>query len=390
MKKDPLYKLIKKSESIGLLCNHTAWHASNGQYSFQSLAATGKLKQVYIPEHGLFGELQDQSKLDNTSIYSILGKGIEWISLYNSVEHSLTATNEQLYKIDTLIIDIQDAGSRYYTYTSTISLLLKRITFLNLDIKVIVLDKPNPAGRQVEGTRMEKKYASFIGVEGLLHRHGLTIAELCRYFKNKMSGEWKLFVYPISQKDYVFIAPSPNIPSIAICNLYSGQCLWEGTNISEGRGTTLPFETIGAPFLDWVFEEDWNNTKHPLFHNNCIIRPTRFVPVFHKYTNETCSGFQLIPNSRKEYHSLGHSLQLIKYVKEKTVSFEWRAGKYEAFNDRKAIDLLVGDSLLLDFLEEKASWKEVRQKMNEEEREWIKEVSPFLIYKPSLQKLKLN
>jgi uncharacterized protein YbbC (DUF1343 family) len=204
MKKDPLYKLIKKSESIGLLCNHTAWHASNGQYSFQSLAATGKLKQVYIPEHGLFGELQDQAKLDNTSVYSSHGDNIEWISLYNSVEQSLTATDDQVRKIDTLIIDLQDAGCRYYTFISTISLLLKKITYLHLDIKVIVLDKPNPAGRTVEGTRMPKEYASFIGIEGLPHRHGLTIAEFCRYLKNKLEGEWKLFVYPISQKDYTF------------------------------------------------------------------------------------------------------------------------------------------------------------------------------------------
>jgi len=388
LKKDPLYKLLKKSESIGILCNHSAWHASTGQYSFQSLATTGKLKQVFIPEHGLFAELQDQEKLDYTSSYSFFSKNIEWISLYNSVEKSLTATDGQLRNIDTLIIDIQDVGSRYYTFISTIWLMLKKITLLDLDIKVIVLDKPNPAGRQVEGTRIEKKYASFIGLEGLPHRHGLTIAELCRYFKNKMEGEWALFVYPISKKDYLFIAPSPNIPGPEVCNLYSGQCLWEGSNISEGRGTTLPFETIGSPFMDWVFAEDWNNANHPAFNKNCFIRPTKFVPVFHKYANETCNGLHLIPKADKKYHSLAHSLQLIKYVKEKTALFEWRAGKYEAFNDRKAIEILVGDTLLLNYLEEKASLKEVQQKLNEQEREWIKEVSPFLIYKQSLQKLK--
>lgn len=387
MKKDALYKLIKKSGSIGLLCNHTAWHATTGQYSFHSLAATGKLKKVFIPEHGLFAELQDQAKLDNTSIYTALADNVEWISLYNSFERSLTASHEQLSDIDTLIIDLQDAGSRYYTFISTISLMLEKITTLKLDINVVVLDKPNPAGRQVEGTKMTKEYASFIGIEGLPHRHGLTIAELCRYFKSKMNGNWNLFVYPVSQKDYVFIAPSPNIPSIAVCNLYSGQCMWEGTNISEGRGTTLPFEMIGAPSMDWVFNENWNSSKHPLFHKNCFIRPTRFVPVFHKYANETCNGLQLLPKAGKKYHSLAHSLQLMKYVKERTASFEWREGKYEAFNNRKAIELLAGDTLMLDYLEDKASWKEVKQKMNAEETEWIKEVSPFLIYKPSLQRV---
>ncbi len=390
MKKDPLYKLLKKSESIGLLCNHSAWHATTGEYSFQSLAAGGNLKKVFIPEHGLFGELQDQVKLNDTTIYSTLAMGVEWISLYNSSEGSLTATDEQLKGIDTLLIDLQDTGSRYYTFTSTIWLLLHKITSLNLDIKVVVLDKPNPAGRQVEGTRMIKEYASFIGLEGLPHRHGLTIAELCRYFKNKMSGDWKLFVYPVHPEDHPFIAPSPNIPSVAVCHLYSGQCLWEGTTISEGRGTTLPFEMIGAPSMDWVFKEDWNNKDHPVFHKNCQVRPTRFIPVFHKFANKICNGIQLLPDGKKPYHSLAHSLKLVRYVKEKTASFEWRAGVYEAFNDRKAIELLVGDALLLGWLEGKSSWKEVKQKMNEEEHQWINAASPFLIYKPSLQKLKLN
>ncbi len=390
MKKDPLYKLLKKSESIGLLCNHSAWHATTGQYSFQSLAATGKLKKVFIPEHGLFGELQDQVKLDDTSIYSSLAPGFDWISLYNSLDGSMTATDETLKGIDTLLIDLQDVGSRYYTFTSTTWLLLNKITSLKLDIKVVVLDKPNPAGRQVEGTRMTKDYASFIGLEGMPHRHGLTMAELCRYFKNKMNGDWELFVYPINPKDHRFIAPSPNIPSVAVCNLYSGQCLWEGTTISEGRGTTHPFEMIGAPSMDWVFQEDWNNQSHPAFQKNCQVRPTRFVPVFHKFANETCNGIQLLPAENKPYHSLAHSLKLVRYVKERNASFEWRAGVYEAFNDKKAIELLVGDALLLGWFEGKIPWKEIKEKINEEERAWIKEASPFLIYKPSLQKLKLN
>jgi uncharacterized protein YbbC (DUF1343 family) len=388
MKKDPLYKLFKKSESTGLLCNQSAWSTREGKYTFQWLAAHARLTKIFIPEHGLFGELQDQVKLDDVSGYKDLA-AVEWISLYNS-DHSLTATEQQLLQLDTLVIDIQDAGSRYYTFTSTVWLLLKRITDLGLPIKIVVLDKPNPAGRQVEGTRMIKKYASFIGLEGLPHRHGLTIGELCRYFKNKLNGKWKLFIYPASKKQTVFIAPSPNIPSAGTCQIYSGQCLWEGTNISEGRGTTLPFEMIGAPFLNWVFNEDWNNSKHPVFNKNCSIRPLRFIPVFHKFSQETCHGIQLLPNKKKDYHSLSHSLQLLKYVKEKSPDFAWRAGKYEVLNDRKAIELLVGDTLLLDYLNNKACWKEVKLKLKEEEHGWIKEATPFLVYTSSLQKLKIN
>jgi uncharacterized protein YbbC (DUF1343 family) len=390
MKKFSLYKLVKKKEAVGLLCNQSGWHRQTGKYSFQSLAETGQLKKVFIPEHGLFGELQDQLKLNDTTIYKNINSQIEWISLYNSTEQSLTASDDQLKGLDTLIIDIQDTGCRYYTYTTTTWLLLKKITELNLDITVIVLDKPNPAGRTVEGTRMTKDYASFIGLEGLPHRHGLTIGELCGYFKNKLYATWKLVVESFHKKEPVFISPSPNIPSTVTCNLYSGQCLWEGTNISEGRGTTLPFETIGAPFMNWVFEEEWNNPGHPACNRYCCIRSLIFLPVFHKFTGQACYGIHLMAHEKGKYHSLSHSLQLIRFIKERTSAFEWRQGKYEAFNDKKAIELLTGDQLLLDYAENKAGWKEVKIKLDEEEKAWINEVSPFLIYKPTLQKLKIK
>jgi uncharacterized protein YbbC (DUF1343 family) len=390
MKKDPLYKLLTHSNATGLLCNQSSWNCERGQYSFQSLATTGKLKKVFIPEHGLFGELQDQVKLDDTSSYRKLDENIEWISLYNSGHGSLTPSADQLKGIDTLIIDIQDTGSRYYTFTSTTWLLLEKITALAIPMTVIVFDKPNPAGRQVEGTRMTKEYASFIGLEGLPHRHGLTMGELCRYFKNKLSGKWELLIIPSEKKEYLFIPPSPNIPSPHTCTLYSGQSLWEGTNISEGRGTTLPFEMIGAPFIDWMFTENWNDPVHPAYDKGCYLRPVRFIPVFHKHQGQVCEGLQLLPKRKREYHSLSHSLRLIKHIKDRTPQFAWRDGKYEAFNDRKAIELLVGDRLLLDFLDEKAGWKEVKQKIMEEERQWIKEASPFRIYKSSLKTLKFK
>jgi uncharacterized protein YbbC (DUF1343 family) len=267
---------------------------------------------------------------------------------------------------------------------------LKKITELDLDLTVIVPDKPNPAGRTVEGTKLAKEYASFIGLEGLPHRHGLTIGELCMYFKSKLKGKWELIVDPVRKKQVVFISPSPNIPSITTCTLYSGQCLWEGTNISEGRGTTLPFETIGAPFLNWVFEEDWNNSKHPGFNKHCYIRPLLFIPVFHKFSTQTCYGIHLMVHEKEKYHSLSHSLQLMRYIKEKTSGFQWREGKYEAFNDKKAIELLTGDQLLLDYCENKANWKDVKLKLAREETAWIKEASPFTIYKQPLKKQKLN
>ncbi len=384
------YNTIKVNGRTGLLCNQTAWHISTKKYSFQSLIKKGQLKKVFIPEHGLFGELQDQEKMNTTSAYNYFSEEVEWISLYCNNESSLTATSNQLAGIDILIIDLQDTGSRYFTFITTIWLVLKSITIHHLDIKIIVLDKPNPAGRQVEGARMTKEFASFIGVEGLPHRHGLTIGELCRYFKNKLEGDWKLIIYPINKKDYIFIPPSPNISSVNICSLYSGQCLWEGTNISEGRGTTLPFEMIGAPFLDWVFNENWNNSKHPAYNKHVYIRPVKFIPVFHKYATELCNGLHILLHDKKKYHSLSHSIKLLRYIKEKTPDFSWREGKFEALNDKKAIELLAGDQLILDYFDNKKNWKEVKGKFQYEEAAWIKEASPFLIYKPTLQQLKIK
>lgn len=383
-------KIIRKSSRVGLLCNQTAWHVSTKKYLFESLVQMGVLKKVFIPEHGLFGELQDQEKLDNTSAYSFIADKVDWISLYSHGDTSLSASAAQLSGIDTLIIDVQDTGSRYYTFINTVWLLLKSITIHQLPVKIVVLDKPNPAGRIVEGTRMTKQYASFIGLEGMPHRHGLTMGELCRYFKHRLEAEWKLVIVTARKKDHVFIPPSPNIPNARMCSVYSGQCLWEGTNISEGRGTTLPFEMTGAPFLEWVFREDWNKPGHPAYHPGTFIRPAKFIPVFHKHANTTCSGFHLLVNDRKKYHSLSHSLRLLKYVKEKTPEFAWRQGQYEAFNEKKAIELLVGDTLILDYFENRAAWKEVKLKMEEEEVAWIKTVSPFLIYKSSLQHLKIK
>jgi uncharacterized protein YbbC (DUF1343 family) len=390
MKKLLRYGLTKKSSRVGLLCNHTAWRLSARKYSFEVLAGSGQLTKVFLPEHGLFGELQDQEKLDSTTRYRDLFPGIDFVSLYGAGENSLSATEEQLSGIDTLIIDLQDAGSRYYTFISTTWLLLQRITTHQPHIKVIVIDRANPAGRQVEGTRMTPEFASFIGLNGLPHRHGLTLGELVGYFRNKLGARWRLKIVPPREKDQIFIPPSPNIPSPGTCRVYSGQCLWEGTNISEGRGTTLPFELIGSPFMDWIFKENWNHPKHPAFDKHVSLRPVQFIPVFHKYANQPCYGLHLLLYNKKNYHSLAHSIRLLQFIRKNTGEFRWREGSYEAFNDRKAIELLAGDRLILDYFENKSSWKDLQFRMQEEEAAWIREAKPFLLYKPSLQQLKIK
>ncbi|GAB1373137.1 hypothetical protein MASR1M46_00170 [Bacteroidales bacterium] len=191
------------------------------------------------------------------------------------------------------------------------------------------------------------------------------------------------------------IPPSPNIPGLFTCHFYSGQCLWEGTNVSEGRGTTRPFELFGAPFFDTLADfnrkegyKNWNDPENPLSDPSVYIRWTRFIPQFHKFTGEVCSGFQLHPVPGKQYHALAHNLRIMRFIKESCEGFSFRPGKYEAGNDKRAIELLCGDPLLVDYLEGNTEWDTVREEMKHEEQKWIRKAKRVLLYEDQLFRCK--
>lgn len=385
---------ILRSGKLALLCNHVAWHPETGEYLFETLANKGVLKRVFMPEHGLFGELQDQVKLDKTEIYKELGLGkCEFISLYGSSEDSLTVPVNKLKDIDGLIIELQDVGARYYTFNSTIFNLFKLLKKENLNLPVYVIDRINPAGRQVEGTMLRAEYASFIGIEGITHRHGLTIGEFAYMMYNEINAKFPLHIISYGSekvsKDLMpwSIPPSPNIPGLFTCHFYSGQVLWEGTNISEGRGTTRPFEQFGAPFMNSLISynrkngyKNWNDPKNPIYDPAVYIRWQKFIPVFHKYMGETCFGFQLIPVPGIQYHSLAHNLRIIRFVADNCKEFSFLQGKYESGNDKSAIELLLGDKLLIDYVKGEQEWEDVKEHMKVEEQKWIRKVKKFLLY----------
>jgi uncharacterized protein YbbC (DUF1343 family) len=385
---------VLKSGRVAVLCNQTAWHPENGEYIFETLYSRGVLKRVFTPEHGLFGELQDQVKLDKTEIYNNLGmEGCEFVSLYGTDEESLNAQSDKLSDIDALIIELQDVGSRYYTFNTTILNLFKTLKKEGINLPVYILDRQNPAGRQVEGTMLKEEFASFIGIEGLVHRHGLTIGEMAYLFYNELNAKFPLHIISyaasLTYSDMLpwSIPPSPNIPGLFTCSFYSGQCLWEGTNVSEGRGTTRPFELFGAPFMENLtgFNRErgfrnWNDSENPIFDPAVYIRWTKFIPVFHKYQTETCFGFQLHPLPGANYHALAHNLQIINFVRENSPGFAFREGKYEAGNTKTAIELLVGDHLMLGYLNGECNWEDVKEHMKTEEQKWIRKAKKVLLY----------
>lgn len=388
--------LILKGGKIGLLCNQTAWHPETGEYIFESYAKKGNLKRVFIPEHGLFGELQDQVKLNETTVYNKLvpvSEGIEFVSLYGNSEESLYASVTKLEDLDALIIELQDVGCRYYTYISTVLNLFKVLKKEEIALSVYIVDRPNPAGRQVEGTMLRAGYRSFIGVEGIPHRHGLTFGELAYHLYNEINAKFPLHIisYRASQgnKDLLpwSIPPSPNFPGLFTAHFYSGQCLWEGTNVSEGRGTTRPFELFGAPFMEQLADyntkmgfENWNAPEHPMHDEGVFIRWMRFIPVFHKYKDECCFGFQLLLNPNMQYHALAHNLRIMRFINDNCQGFEFRPGKYEAGNDKTAIELLLGDKELIDYVQGQGEWRDIKEHIKVEEQKWIKKTKKDLLY----------
>ena len=382
---------------VGLLCNQTAWHEETGEYLFETLYRRGVLKRVFIPEHGLFGELQDQLKLEGQGLYGYLGlKGCEFVSLYGSRESSLSAEVDKLLDLEALIIDLQDVGVRYYTFLSTLRNLFITLKNKNIPLPVWVVDRENPAGPWVEGSPLLPGYVSFIGIEGLPHRHGLTIGEMSHLFHAELGADFPLHVVSKDAGSGNFpwiIPPSPNIPGYFTSGFYSGQCLWEGTIASEGRGTTRPFEVFGAPWMESLLGynqkhsyDGWNDPRHPLFDPSAALRWHRFIPTFHKYEDECCFGFQLIRRNQEKYHALLHGLRLIRFVRDNCEGFAWRPGKYEAGNDKNAIELLAGDPLILDYLKgEGTKIEEIEEYFKKTEKSWIEKAREYRLYEEPLK-----
>ncbi|PJZ45052.1 DUF1343 domain-containing protein [Leptospira brenneri] len=380
------FKNINKLSGLKatILTNQSAFGFAR-KYHFQTYAEIFDLKTIFLPEHGLFAELQDQVSGDELKY---LFGNMQIINLYGKEESSLVPPRENLTNVDVVIIDIKDVGSRYYTFLTTAYYILSEISRLKKETGkapiFLVIDSPNPIGRKVEGSPLQKEFESFVGVPSVLHRHGLTPGELLSYYNETFHLKVDVVVVPVgvfhpkSVSSFEWIPPSPNIPTQNTCLVYPGMCLLEGTNLSEGRGTTKPFETFGAPYLlgDAKEELDKRMASHQpgLFY----LRNLRFLPTFHKYAGTICEGYQLMVVKPKQFHSLYFTLFFLKQLKELFPNeFEYLKGVYEFRSDRPAIELLAGDTVLLDYLNSNVSDSDLKEYLNQSESRWIKAIKPF-------------
>ena len=315
------------------------------------------LIRIFGPEHGFRGELQDMEGAEDSKD-GLTGLPVR--SLYGSTEETLRPKTEDLQDIDILIADLPDIGSRYYTYAQTLGYAMQ--TAKQAGTKVLVADRPNPiGGEQIEGGTLLGSCRSFCGYAPVPQRHGLTFGELAKLM-NEGFGEgeeaipaiecelevikcegWRRTDY-FDQTGLPWVYPSPNMPTLDTAIIYPGSCLFEGTELSEGRGTTKPLEIFGAPYING---SHWADAVHeqgvPL--SGAVLRPLSFIPKFQKHSGEVCGGVQLHVTDRKQFQPFRWGLSLISAAKQLYPDeFSWRTHTYEFLSAVPAIDLLYGSS----------------------------------------------
>ncbi len=307
-------------------------------------AFPGLVTVVWSPQHGFYGDRQ--ANMIASDDFSDPLSGLPVFSLYGEKREPAP---EMFADIDLVLVDLVDVGCRVYTYIWTLFLVLKAAAAAG--VKVIVFDRPNPLGGEtVEGNLLLEDYTSFVGLYPLPMRHGLTIGELALYFKREASFAAELEVIPLTgwrrqlsfaESGLFWVLPSPNMPAPATALVYPGQVLLEGTNISEGRGTTLPFELCGAPFIDprRLLAEIRPEALAGLF-----LRPTWFTPTFDKWAGEFCGGLQLHVTDWRKFSPYYFTLALLQVIiKLYPDEFFWLDPPYEYEYKIMPIDILTGD-----------------------------------------------
>lgn len=374
-----------KGRRVGLCCNPTSvdrWL----RHAVDLLQDTPECELVALfgPEHGIRSEAQYMEGVDDVG--EDTQTGLPVYSLYGSEESSLKPTPASLEGIDLMLFDIQDVGSRYYTYIYTMSYIMEAAA--EAGIEVWVLDRPNPIGGiAVEGPTIAPGFESFVGRYPMPNRHGMTAGEIALYFNESANINCKLQVIPASmwrrrqwsdETSLPWIMPSPNMPTIDTATVYPGGCLLEGTNISEGRGTTRPFELLGAPYLD-PFE--LTDTLAAFELPGVSFRPVSFTPTFDKWTGVSCNGVQIHVTDRLSYKPFLTGVAIIQAcVRLAPDDFAWRKEAYEFVDDIPAIDLLFGNDKIRPAIEQHADPFELEQEWRKDQEEFLKRRDPFLLY----------
>lgn len=370
------YENLFEGRRLGIIANHTAYD-SDDRFIVDVLRSMAgvKITALFSPEHGLWGMAPDGEKIGdkthpvyNLPVYSLYGK-------------TQKPTKDMLRNIDVLVFDIQDIGARFYTYIYTMSLAMEAAAENNKTF--VVLDRPNPInGISVQGNILETSLASFVGLYPIPVRHGMTAGELAKMFNGQgwLSGRVKaeLIVIPMEgwrrrmwydQTGLRFIKPSPNMPDLETAAVYPGLCLLEGTNVSEGRGTAMPFRQFGAPWIDSkLLAGRLNSLSLPAMR----FEPARFTPTSSKYQGQECHGVRIVVADRDRLEPYFSGIRIVNEIcRMYPDRFDWKAAHF---------DRLCGTSKIRNAITSNSSLDALRNKWRKELESFLKIRAEYLIY----------
>lgn len=389
LKNTKLMKSLKKKR-VALVC-HPASVDSKLQHSFDLFHQKIGLSAAFGPQHGVKGEKQDNMIESDDLLHPEYQ--IPIFSLYGKVRRP---TKEMMETFDVLIFDLQDLGCRIYTFITTLLYVMEECA--KAGKKVIILDRPNPVGRDIEGFSLREGFESFVGASQFPMRHGLTCGEMALYYQDRFHLSLDLEV--IKMTDYkphqkpgfgwpterAWVNPSPNAPTLNMARAYPGTVMIEGTTLSEGRGTTRALEQVGASDLDYSKILKLMHQKAPQWLKGAILRECYFEPTFHKHEKKLCHGFQIhtdLPGYRpqlfKPYRIIALMLKCIRelypdYPIYRDFAYEYTVGKL-------AFDVINGGPELREWIDDSESRpQDLEKKLVADEKEWSQTRKPYLLY----------
>jgi uncharacterized protein YbbC (DUF1343 family) len=370
-----------KGRRLGLIANPTTVTAGlvHGALALHDTRAF-KLTTLFGPEHGIWADAQDLIHVEDSRDAAT---GLRVYSLYGK---RLAPTAEMLADVDALVYDVQDVGSRYYTFIYTMLHAMEACAAHGRTM--VVLDRPNPLnGDDLDGNVLQPGWESFVGRHPLAVRHGMTAGELALMFKDERRIAVDLHVIEMrgwrrkmsfEDTGLPWVMPSPNMPTVDTAFVYPGGCLIEGTNLSEGRGTTRPFELVGAPWIDaWALARDLSKEKIP----GVAFRATWFTPTFQKHAGVPCGGVQLHVTDRKKFPAFLAYTLIIHHARRQAPSrFAWRDPPYEYEQVKRPIDILCGTDAVRRALDEGVSPKRLAAGWKKELTAFRKRRARYLLY----------
>jgi len=380
-------------QRVALLA-HPASVTADLTHSLDALAALKdiKLSAAFGPQHGLRGDKQDN--MVESPDFTDPAHGIPVFSLYGEVRRPTAAMMDSF---DVLLVDLQDLGCRIYTFITTLRYVLEAAA--QHGKRVWVLDRPNPAGRPIEGLTLRAGWESFVGAGPMPMRHGLTMGELARWFIQELKLDvdceviamqnWQPdaapgFGWPLGERSW--INPSPNAPTLSMARCYAGTVMLEGTTLSEGRGTTRPLELFGAPDIDANALLKTMHALAPQWLKGCRLRACYFEPTFHKHTGKLCAGVQIHVDDPTYDHAAFRPwrLQALAFKALRSLQPDyplWRDFPYEYEHDRLAIDLINGGPALREWVDDAgATPGDLDALAHTDEQAWTAARAPFLMY----------